>query len=142
VKRINHQEAYNLDGACTNAAEEFFSRRRRAEIGHHYHLAGAYLERYAREAAFREDRCRVANGEQFKTVLALVAKNRPSRDFCGYWQRAKGALESISIPCGYCGERGAHFVNQRLCCGPLFRDAQVRHMLRWIAVQASGIDHE
>jgi len=87
MKRINHQEAYSLDGACTNAAEEFFSRMRRAEIGHHHHLAGAYLERYARESAFREDLRRMANGEQFRTVLALVAKNGPSRDFCGYWQR-------------------------------------------------------
>jgi hypothetical protein len=24
MKRINHQEAYSLDGACTNWAEEFF----------------------------------------------------------------------------------------------------------------------
>jgi transposase-like protein len=26
MKRINHQEAYSLDGACTNYAEEYFSR--------------------------------------------------------------------------------------------------------------------
>jgi hypothetical protein len=26
IKRINHQEAYSLDGACTNMAEEYFSR--------------------------------------------------------------------------------------------------------------------
>ncbi len=89
MKRINHQEAYSEDGACTNAAEEFFSRMRRAEIGHHHHLAGIYLERYAREAAFREDRRRMSNGDQFRTVLALVAKNKPSVDFCGYWQRTK-----------------------------------------------------
>lgn len=89
MKRINHQEAYSFDGACTNAAEEFFSRMRRAEIGHYHHLAGIYLERYAREAAFREDRRRMSNGDQFKMVLSLVAKNRPSRDFCGYWQRAR-----------------------------------------------------
>ena len=31
VKRINHQEAYSVDGACTNWAELFFSRMRRAE---------------------------------------------------------------------------------------------------------------
>src|SRR6185437_4180985 len=49
VKRINHQEAYSLDGACTNWAEEFFSRMRRAEIGHHHHIAGPYLLRYAQE---------------------------------------------------------------------------------------------
>jgi hypothetical protein len=26
MKRINHQEAYSLDGACNNMAEEYFSR--------------------------------------------------------------------------------------------------------------------
>lgn len=41
MKRINHQEAYSLDGACTNQAEEYFSRLRRAEIGIHHHIAGA-----------------------------------------------------------------------------------------------------
>src|SRR5271170_3222990 len=51
VRRINHEEAYSLDGACTNWAEEFFSRMRRAEIGHHHHIAGAYLLRYAQEAS-------------------------------------------------------------------------------------------
>ena len=55
MKRINHEEAYSLDGACTNWAEEFFSRLRRAEIGHHHHIAGAYLLRYAQEASWRED---------------------------------------------------------------------------------------
>lgn len=47
VKRISHQEAYSLDGACTNMAEEYFSRLRRAEIGIHHHIAGSYLLRYA-----------------------------------------------------------------------------------------------
>jgi len=49
MKWINHEEAYSLDGACTNWAEEFFSRMRRAEIGHN-HVAGPYLLRYAQEA--------------------------------------------------------------------------------------------
>jgi hypothetical protein len=42
VKRINHQ-AYSFEGACANWAEEYFSRLRRAEIGIHHHIAGAYL---------------------------------------------------------------------------------------------------
>ena len=50
VKRINHQEAYSLGGACTNWAEEYFSRLRRAEVGIHHHIAGAYLLRYAQES--------------------------------------------------------------------------------------------
>jgi hypothetical protein len=51
MKRINHAEAYSLDGACTNWAEEYFSRLRRAEAGHHHHIAGAYLLRYAQESS-------------------------------------------------------------------------------------------
>src|ERR1700716_2556452 len=64
MKRINHEEAYSLDGACTNWAEEFFSRMRRAEQGHHHYIAGPYLLRYAQEASWREDHRRVGNGEQ------------------------------------------------------------------------------
>lgn len=91
TKRINHQEAYSLDDACTNEAESFFSRLRRAEVGHHHHISGAYLARYAREAGFREDYRRDSNGEQFRRVVTLVTKNGPSVDFCGYWQRSKAA---------------------------------------------------
>ena len=87
MKRINHEEAYSLDGACTNWAEEFFSRMRRAEIGHHHHIAGAYLLRYAQEASWREDNRRVSNGEQVGRVAGLAMKQKPSVDFTGYWQR-------------------------------------------------------
>lgn len=91
MKRINHQEAYSLDGACTNAAESFFSRMRRAEAGHHHHLAGAYLIRYAQEAAWREDYRRVSNGEQVKAIAALALKAGRSAVFTGYWQRGRQA---------------------------------------------------
>jgi len=87
MRRINHEEAYSLDGACTNMAEEFFSRMRRAEIGHHHHLAGAYLLRYAQEAAWREDNRRVPNGSQVGMVAGLALKRGQSVDFTGYWQR-------------------------------------------------------
>jgi hypothetical protein len=87
MKRINHQEAYSLDGASTNWAEEYFSRLRRAEIGHHHHIAGVYLLRYAQEAAWREDNRRVSNGGQAERVAGLAMKRLPSVDFCGYWQR-------------------------------------------------------
>lgn len=89
MRRINHKEAYSLDGACTNMAESFFSRMRRAEIGHHHHIAGPYLIRYAQEAAWREDARRVPNGEQVSRVAMLAMHAKPSVDFCGYWQRAK-----------------------------------------------------
>ena len=55
MKRINHQEGYSIDDACTNGAESYFSRMRRGELGHHHHIAGAYFARYAQEAAWRED---------------------------------------------------------------------------------------
>jgi len=87
MRRINHKEAYSAEGACTNMAEEFFSRMRRAEIGHHHHIAGTYLLRYAQEASWREDNRRVANGEQVRTVAHLAMKSKPSVDFSGYWQR-------------------------------------------------------
>ena len=91
MKRINHEEAYSLNGACTNDAESFFSRLRRAEVGHHHHIAGAYLLRYAQEAAWREDNRRVSNGEQVHLVAALAMVRKPSVDFAGYWQRHKAA---------------------------------------------------
>ncbi|TWA66686.1 ISXO2 transposase-like protein [Azospirillum baldaniorum] len=91
TKRINHQEAYSLKSACTNGAESFFSRMRRGELGHHHHISGVYLERYAKETAFREDHRRESNGEQFRRVVSLVTKNGPSVDFCGYWQPSRRA---------------------------------------------------
>jgi ISXO2 transposase-like protein len=87
MKRINHEEAYSLDGACTNWAEEFFSRMRRAEIGHHHHIAGAYLLRYAQEASWREDNRRASNGNQVNRIAGLALRQKPSVDFSGYWQR-------------------------------------------------------
>src|SRR5260370_37856881 len=66
---------YSLDGACTNNAESFFSRMRRAEIGHHYHLAGPYLLRFAQESGWREDHRRDPNGFQVDRVIALAMRN-------------------------------------------------------------------
>ena len=91
MKRINHEEAYSFDGACTNWAEEFFSRMRRAEIGHHHHIAGAYLLRYAQEASWREDNRRMSNGDQVARLAGFAMKRKPSPDFCGYWQRRLAA---------------------------------------------------
>ena len=64
MERIDHGQLYSLPGGVyTNGAEEFFSRLRRAEIGHHHHIAGTYLVRYAQESAWREDHRRVDNGD-------------------------------------------------------------------------------
>jgi hypothetical protein len=60
---------------------------RRAEIGHHHHIAGQYLLRYAQEASWREDNRRMSNGEQVGRVAGLAVKARKSVGFTGYWQR-------------------------------------------------------
>ena len=86
-KRINHEEAYSMDDACTNWAEEFFSRMRRAEIGIHHHIAGRYVLRYAQESSWREDNRRLSNGEQVNRLVALSLKRGKSVDFGGYSQR-------------------------------------------------------
>jgi len=86
--RVNHEEVYSSHDDCsTNHAESFFSRLRRAEIGHHHHVAGPYLLRYAQEGAWREDNRRVANGDQVQRVAKLALVSKPSIDFGGYWQR-------------------------------------------------------
>lgn len=71
MKRINHSVAFKDEDACTNQAEIFFSRLRRAEIATHHHLSGRYLHSYARETAWREDYRRVPNGVQY--LLAVGA---------------------------------------------------------------------
>ena len=71
MKRINHEEAYSLDGACRNGAEEYYSRLRRAEASHHHHIAGAYLLRYTQEASWREDNRRVSNGDQLRRLATM-----------------------------------------------------------------------
>ncbi|MHC5656042.1 IS1595 family transposase [Stappia sp. ICDLI1TA098] len=87
MKRINHKEAYSKDGACTNAAESFFSRLRRAEIGTHHKIAGRYLNAYSTEMAWREYSRRESNGTQFTMVMSAVAVAPKSDQWRGYWQR-------------------------------------------------------
>jgi len=64
MKRIDHGQAYSANGACTNQAESYISRLRRAEIGQHHHIAGPHLGLYAGEMPWREDMRRKA-GTQF-----------------------------------------------------------------------------
>lgn len=96
MRRINHQEAYSQDGACTNQAESYFSRLRRGEMGHFHHVSGPYLLRYAVESAFREDVRRVDNGAQVRRVTQLALTRGPSIDFAGYYQRHLPLQEGMS----------------------------------------------
>ena len=88
VSRIDHGQLYSTGaGVYTNGAESFFSRMRRAEIGHHHHIAGTYLLRYAQESSWREDHRRISNGDQVTRLAGLAMSKRVSPDFTGYWQR-------------------------------------------------------
>lgn len=87
IKRINHQRAYSESGACTNAAESFFSRMRRSETGIHHRIAGGYLGAYAAELAWREDARRVSNGNQFAMLVSAATRAPKSARLTGYWQR-------------------------------------------------------
>jgi transposase-like protein len=88
MRRINHSVAYSLDGACTNQAESFFSRLRRAEIGTHHRICGRYLSAYANEMSWREDRRRVSNGELHRLATTAALRHPVSEKWSGYWQRS------------------------------------------------------
>lgn len=87
TKRINHSVEYSNGESCTNQAESFFSRLRRAEIGTHHRIAGNYLSAYASEMAWREDNRRISNGEQFLLATGAALAHPVSRQWKGYWQR-------------------------------------------------------
>jgi transposase-like protein len=88
TKRINHTLAYSNGDACTNQAESFFSRLRRAEIGTHHHIAGPYLNAYAAEMGWREDNRRRSTGELYLAITDSALKHPVSRQWKGYWQRS------------------------------------------------------
>ena len=88
MRRINHSIAFSKDGACTNLAESYFSRLRRAEIGQHHHISGRYLLAYAREMAWREDNRRQANGSMHELATGAALRHPVSRVWAGYWQRS------------------------------------------------------
>ena len=96
VERVNHQVNYvGPEGQSTNQAESFFSRLRRMHIGQTHKFGNNYLDRYAREAAYREDTRRKPNGSIFHDIMARCAQRLPSRDFCGYWQGNKKTSENL-----------------------------------------------
>ena len=89
TKRINHSQAYSDGEACTNQAESFFSRLRRAELGQHHHISGKYLGSYAGEMAWREDTRRTPNGALYLLAPGAALGHPVSRVWAGYWQRGR-----------------------------------------------------
>lgn len=87
AKRINHSIEYSTEDACTNQAESYFSRLRRAEVGTHHHISGRYLQQYANEMAWREDHRREPNGQQFLQIVEAAISHPVSRE----WKRVLAA---------------------------------------------------
>lgn len=85
--RINHSVAYSLDGIHTNMVESYFSRLRRMIEGQHHHVSVRHLNRYASEAAWKEDHRELANGALAHRALGLALNHSASRYFGGYWHR-------------------------------------------------------
>ena len=91
LTKVNHSERYADGEACTNWAESYFSRLRRAEMGIHHHFSGDYLLNYANEIAWREDRRRHPANENYTELLRIASHHPVSRQWKGYWQRRKEA---------------------------------------------------
>ena len=73
MKRVNHSVEFMADdGACTNQAECFFSRLRRAELGIHHRIGGRHLGAYSNEMAWRENHRRRSNGDHWNLITAAA----------------------------------------------------------------------
>ena len=92
MKRVNHSvEFKSEDGGCTNEAESFFSRLRRAEMGIHHRISGKLLSAYASECSWREDNRRVSNGTQWKWMIGAALSHGKSERWTNYWHRSAAA---------------------------------------------------
>src|SRR5712671_1066297 len=89
MMRVNHSREFKSeDGACTNQAESWFSRLRRAEMGVHHRISGRYLYQYANEMAWREDNRRIPNGMQWRWITGAALRHPMSEQWRGYWNRS------------------------------------------------------
>ena len=96
MERVNHSIEYmGINGENTNQAESFFSRMRRMQVGQMHQFGNLYLNRYANEAAYREDTRRRSNGDIFQDIMTRCAQSAVSRQFCGYWQGNKKRIETL-----------------------------------------------
>jgi len=95
---VDHSIGYEIDGISTNQAESAFSRVRRAEIGTYHHWSKTWLDFYAGEMAWRENRRRTGNMEQAINIVALGSICGQSRDLKGYWQHYLLPDEELERP--------------------------------------------
>lgn len=90
LTRVNHSVAFQHGfGVSTNIIESFFSRVRRSYRGVHHRFSVKYMDWYAAEMAWREDRRRKGNRGQTIEMLVRALMHPTSRNLCGYWQGNK-----------------------------------------------------
>jgi hypothetical protein len=71
IKRINHQEAYSKDNACTNWAEEIFRVCAARKLASITTLPMRPLLRYAQDSSWRENNRLLSNGKQVNRLAVL-----------------------------------------------------------------------
>lgn len=86
LKRINHGNEYSNHEACTNQAESFHARVKRAEKGQYHRISGGFLQRYAQEMAFRTNKRRTDNATIVFELIELMMSSSISREWKGYWR--------------------------------------------------------
>lgn len=96
MQRINHSVCYSDGESCTNQAESWFSRLRRAEIGQFHRMGGKHLLAYAQEMAFRDNHRRKDNGTVMNMLLGLCLNAPQSHVWNGYWQGNKRHHEVLA----------------------------------------------
>ena len=88
VERINHSEAYSVNGVHTNFVESYFSRLRKMVAGQHHWVSPQHLHQYAAHAAWLEDHRRESNGALAGRILRNTLAAPVSRTWTGRWQKA------------------------------------------------------
>ena len=89
IKRINHKIAYSADGACTNQAESFFSRLRRARLVF-ITASPAAIWRLTLLNWLGAKMPVGQQGNQFTMIVSAAAVDLSQQLGAGHWQRRSG----------------------------------------------------
>lgn len=96
IKAGDHSKAYKSDnGACSNQAESYFSRFRRAQYGQYHRLPNLYLSNYSTEVGYREDNRRMSNKHMMLDVATKAINTPTHNEWTGYWQGNKRTTERL-----------------------------------------------
>ncbi len=82
---VNHAEVFSDNGVSNNQAESFFARLRRMNAATR-RMTPKYLDDYANEIAWREDRRRMPALQKVNELLGFCLQRRESNWWRGYWQ--------------------------------------------------------